>query len=170
MSPTQAEQQALCVFEYAKFTKDPSACELLMPSSYGLYCIGAAEESLPCDVTSVKYSVYWRDGDIEHTEGVKSCMQPNKNRSPLGNQCCLVAQVTWLKDKNDCSTLKNNIPVYDHCLYALAWKSKDPSYCEQMTSANPRAACFVQTKALQQDPSICTGCTPAVDSVDQLPK
>lgn len=140
-----------------------------MPSEYGLSCVGASEVHLPCDVTSVKYSVYWRDGDAEHTEYVKDCVRPKKSRSALGNQCCQVAQVAFLRDKNDCSLLKNNIPIYDHCLYALAWKTKDPSHCQNITNGNARAACDVQTRALQKDPSICSGCTPPVQSFDDLP-
>lgn len=164
--PSLGSFRATCIREYAKITKDPSVCELLMPSSYGLYCVGAAEESLPCDVESTAYSVYWRDGNMEHTEDIRSCMNPNKNRSQLGNQCCLVAQVAWLIDKNDCSALKSNIPVYDHCLYALAWKLKDPHHCNGMTSENPRSACLVQTKALQKDPSMCSGCTSPIESLE----
>lgn len=168
MAPSQAETRAHCIHEYAKLTKDPSACELLMPSSYGLSCVGGAEESLPCDVESIPYSVYWRDGDIEHTEHLRSCMTSDTSRSTLGNACCEVAKVAFLKDHNDCTPLKSNQLVYDHCLYSLAWKLHDPSYCSGISKGNPRTACQVLTKALQKDPSICKGCTPAVESVEDL--
>ena len=40
MTPSRGEHVGMCVREYAELTKDPSACELLMPSSYGLDCGG----------------------------------------------------------------------------------------------------------------------------------
>jgi len=162
------DAKAECVYRYAELTKDPSACELLMPSSYGLSCVGGAEEHLPCDVTSIQYSVYWKDGDKENTESIKSCLLSNEKRTTLGNACCEVAKVAFLKENNDCSVLKNNRPVYDHCLYALAWKNKDPDICSDMTEGNPKAACIVQSTALKQDPSICQGCTQPLESIEDL--
>ena len=166
--PPSGETRAHCVKTYASLTHDPSACELLMPSSYGLSCVGAAEEHLICDVESTAYSVYWRDGDIEHTESLRNCMQKKSNRSMLGNACCEVAKVAFLKKWNDCTPLKNYQEPYNHCLYSLAWKKRDPSICDEITRDNPRAACQVQTRALQRDPSICSGCTPPIDSIEDL--
>ena len=40
LGPSLAEQRALCIYEYAQLTKDPAACELLLPREYGLSCIG----------------------------------------------------------------------------------------------------------------------------------
>ena len=169
--PPSAQRRADCVRVYAERRKDPSACELLMPSSYGLSCVGAAELHLPCDVTSIPYSVYWKDGDSEQTVHLKNCLQPNLRRSALGNQCCEVAKVAFLKNENDCSGVKDNTPIYDHCLYSLAWKERDPAYCSGIVNENAHAACDIQTRALQKDPSICTGCIPPIDltEVQQLP-
>lgn len=38
-SPSSFDQMETCIHEYAKLAKDPAACELLMPSNYGLGCI-----------------------------------------------------------------------------------------------------------------------------------
>ena len=40
--PTAGDQRRYCIFAYAKLAEDPAACELLMPSDYGLYCVGEA--------------------------------------------------------------------------------------------------------------------------------
>src|SRR3989344_5439930 len=40
--PSQGEQKRMCIYDYAKLSKDPTACELLMPSEYGKYCIADA--------------------------------------------------------------------------------------------------------------------------------
>jgi hypothetical protein len=37
--PTTQELKTSCVYKYAQLAKDPTACELLMPSEYGLACI-----------------------------------------------------------------------------------------------------------------------------------
>jgi hypothetical protein len=169
LSPSGDEQRANCIHEYAKLTKNPSACELLMPSRYGLSCVGGAENSqLPCNTDVKPYSVYWRDGEVEQTVNVRECIKQDANRSELGNLCCQVAQVAFMKDQNDCASVKNNTAVHDRCLYALAWKLRDPTYCSYISNENAHKACEVQTKALAKDPSICTGCTPPVESAEEL--
>lgn len=167
-APPTGDKRRTCIRIYAELTKDPSICALLMPSSYGLSCVGGAEVSLLCDVTSVPHSVYWRDGNIEHTEHLRECLKSDPRRSEIGNLCCQMAQVSFLKDKNDCSPLKKNQEIYDHCLYRLAWKLRNPAYCSDISNVNAHKACEVQTKALQKDPSICSGCTRPVESVDEL--
>lgn len=165
--PPTAMRRAQCIRTYAELTKDPSACELLMPSSYGLSCVGGAEDHhLPCG--SDKYVVYWQDGEKAQSAGLQDCVKSNANRSALGNQCCQVAKVKYLTHENDCSSLTENTPVHDRCLYELAWKAKDSKYCEEITNENAKSACAVQAKALQKDPSICSGCTKPLENIDQL--
>lgn len=167
MSPTQAEQRALCVYEYAKMKKDPSACELIMPSSYGLSCVGGAENhSLPCNTEIAPYSVYWRDDAVEHTVQIRECIKSDPHRTALGNQCCAIAKVAFLNNHDDCSILKNTPITYDRCKYALAWKLRNPHFCTDISDANARTACKVQTAAFQKDPSICYECTPPIDLND----
>jgi hypothetical protein len=169
LSPTQAEQRALCVYEYAKRKKDPSACELLMPSSYGLYCVGGAEDFyLPCE--SEKYTVHWNEDHVPHEATLQECETSEIGMSVLGRQCCVVGRTRYILSENDCSPVRENTPIYDRCLYGLAWKNKDPQLCNEITNSNAKAACTVQSAALQKDPSICTSCTPPLNSVDQLPK
>ena len=168
--PSTVSRRRECVYTYASLTKDPSACELLMPSSYGLSCVGAAENhQLPCNTDVKPYSVYWRDGDAEYTVHIRECAKQNTNRTELGYQCCQVAHVAFLKNENDCSSLRATSVVHDRCLYALAWKLKDPNYCIGISNNNAQEACAVQANALRQDPSICSGCTPPVDRIEDLP-
>src|SRR3989344_4294718 len=45
MGPTIGSKRSLCVYKVAQIKKDPSVCELLMPSRYGLDCaLGAMKE------------------------------------------------------------------------------------------------------------------------------
>jgi hypothetical protein len=156
------------VYEYAKLTKDPSACELLMPSSYGLSCVGAASEAPICGINT-GFEVQWHEGDQIKRSSLKDC-QKNNARSERGNKCCIIAAVSGIRNFNDCSSLAMDAPLFDNCLNELAFKNHDPSACVQIKNDNIRSGCIVSAKALQKDPSICTGCTPAVESIDQLPK
>lgn len=169
MGPTSDESSMLCIHEYAKLTKDPSACELLMPSSYGLSCVGAAENSqMPCNTNVKPYSVYWRDGEKENLVDVRECATSKVQRTELGTQCCQVARIAYMKDENDCSPLQKNPIVYDRCLYSLAWKLKEPSYCSGIGNRNAKAACTVQSKAIKDDPNFCPGCVTPLESIDDV--
>lgn len=169
LSPPTADQRRTCIHTYAGLKKDPSACELLMPSSYGMSCIGVAENSqMPCNTNVKPYSVYWRDDEKENTVHVRECITEKVGRTELGEQCCEVARVAYLMNENDCSSLKKNSIVHDRCLYSLAWKLKEPSYCNEIENENARAACNVQTKAVRDDPSFCPGCVTPLESIDQL--
>lgn len=170
--PPAGQMRADCIHEYATLTKDPSACKLLMPSAYGLDCVGEAEKhDLPCNTNvNPPYSVFWMEDGSEHFQNLRECMRLDPSRSALGNQCCQVAQVAFLKNHDDCSPLAGNPPVHDRCLYELAWKLRDARYCDGITNANARAACDIQTKALKQNPSICHECIPPPGGVDEVPK
>lgn len=163
LAPSSREQRSNCIHRYAKLTKDPTACDLLMPSSYGMSCLGVAEShQLPCNTGVKEYSVFWRDGEKENLEHVRECLTSSNKRTELGNQCCSIAQVAFIKGQDDCSPLKDSPLVYDRCWYALAWKLKDESYCSRISNENARAACTVQTKAIREEPSFCPGCVAPV--------
>ena len=165
--PTAEQIRSSCVRRYAEITHDPSACELLMPSTYGLSCVGAAENHhLPCGTSNL--TVHWQEQDIWHQAHLTVCAQNSKTRSEVGNQCCQAALVRYLKGKDDCGFAVANGPIHDRCLYNLAWKKNDESYCADIQNENAKAACIVQSKALRQNPSICPGCIPPVESVEDL--
>lgn len=167
MTPSKGEHVGMCVRKYAELKKDPSACELLMPSSYGLSCVGGAEDfDLPCGTE--KYTVYWNENNVPHEATLRECHSSNRNISELGQQCCMVARTRYMLSENDCSAVRDNVPVYDRCLYGLAWKNKDPKLCNEITNANAKAGCAVQAAALQKDPSLCAECTKPLNNLSDL--
>ena len=165
-SPSGGEQRANCIYEYAKLTKDPSACELLMPSSYGLSCVGGASESPICGINR-GFEVQWHEGDIIERSSLKDC-QKNNGRSAKGDACCIIASVSGIRGFNDCSSLSKDVPIFDNCLNQLAFKNHDPTSCEPISDPNIKAGCIVMAKALQKDPSICSGCTPPLESIEDV--
>ncbi len=165
--PPTGERIALCIRDYAEKSKDPTICESLMPSSYGISCVGAAENhALPCGTE--KYTVYWDEDGQPHQATLEECVSAGGDHAKMRMKCCTVAKTRYLLGENNCISVKDDIPVYDRCLYGLAWKKKDPEFCTKITNTNAKAACLVQTRALQKDPSICSGCTPAIESMEDL--
>ncbi len=163
MGPQEGEARAWCVYEYAKLKKDPSACELLMPSSYGLSCVGAATNNDRCFMGS-ENTVAGNGINVP----IAACI--NGPKSIRSNACCTIALVASVLSFNDCSSLSSIQEFYDECQYRLAFKNHDPTACKSISDPNMETGCTVATKALRKDPSICSGCTAAVESVEQLPK
>lgn len=162
-SPTEGEQRASCIYTYAKLTKDPSACELLMPSSYGLSCVGGAQsEPDLCSMSSGE--VRWKDG----SETYASCADPTKKRTKDGDACCLIARIAFVKSENDCSSLESYSEMHDQCLQSLAFKNHNPAVCEGIGNENTKSACTVNAQAIRKNPSICDGCKARVNTLDQL--
>ncbi len=161
LGPPSSTVKNLCVFKVAESTKDPSVCELLMPSRYGLSCVGAATEDDPCFIRPNR-SV----GGNGIKVGLKECVQGSK--AIRENACCIVAKVALLKNENDCSSLKGQTIFSDQCYNELAFKNHDASSCEKISNPTIKTGCIINAEALKQDPSICSGCTQAVESIEDL--
>lgn len=170
MSPSEAEQQALCVYEYAKLTKDPSACELLMPSSYGLDCVGAAITARKMCTLNEETVSWWENEEKEIVGRVsfESCKRGDSSGTVKRNQCCLIARVTRVRGLNDCSSLTENEVLHDECLSGLAFKNRAPETCLEIHDKNLQSACLVRTKAMKENPSICKGCREPLNNLSEL--
>ncbi len=163
MGPTAGSRTRECIYTYAELTKDPSVCELLMPSSYGLSCVGAATSSF--DICVMKSDgVAWNDGKVSY----ESCRHDDPKRGTEGNQCCLVARVAFVKSENDCSSLSAYPEIHDECLQSLSFKNGDPTSCDGIVNGNTKAACIVNAKAIRENPAICSGCKARVATVNEL--
>lgn len=169
MGPSTTEQRRNCIHEYAELTKDPSVCELLMPSWYGLSCVGGARGNYECNFYE-ENEVSWIENDAGAKATLKECSIFDPKRSKRGHECCTVALVTRVKTRNDCSSLSSNQIMFDECQYRLSFKNHDPSTCEPIHDPRVKAACIVSAAALKKDPFICRGCTPPVENVEQLPQ
>lgn len=164
-APSATQRRRECIYTYASLTHDPTACEILMPSRYGLDCVGAAMKNDQCNFYG-NFTVSWGEGKAT----LKECQKPDRKRGEKGDQCCIIASVSFLRSFNNCSSLLGDQVMFDECQFSLAFKNHDPASCDPIQDDNMRAACLVDARALKKDPSICTGCTPPVDSIDDLPK
>ena len=152
MRPTTDELQARCIRVYARLKKDPSACELLMPSSYGLSCIGAAAKNKPCRFDDQK-NVIWNDGEY-HEVPFDQCSKDTG--SDLGNMCCKAAVAKFDPAFIDgCSQFQSYDPLLaDYCQYEVSRKELDPSLCKKIDDNNLQAACLLEVQTLKDNPDL----------------
>jgi hypothetical protein len=158
--PSSREMRADCIHDYAKLTKDPSVCELLMPSSYGLSCVGTALGNFEsCPLGNNRETEI--DGNIV---SLKKCI--DGNAGVRDSDCCKVAKARFLTGFDDCNI--STPGIRDECNYELSFKNNDPGTCASISGAKVKSACEIAAGALQKDPSICVGCIKPVNSVDEL--
>ena len=145
-SPTAGEQRSNCVYEYAKLSKDPTACELLLPSRYGWSCLGASEEP--------NQRWCWFDFGPNPPQvgrrNVHASFEQCHNIDELQqSRCCELADVLYVNRTISCKQFGNApIELQNQCLELLARRDRNITLCEQITSDNLRASCEVAVKAL----------------------
>ncbi len=152
MAPSVRDKRIGCVYKYAKKAKNPSACMLIMPSSYGMDCIS---DSIPPPICSIGYYMDILSSDFETT--LAECVSGNTNI--IRHPCCQVAKVAMIMDENDCSKLPS-IEFRDECFYKKAFKNMNIEQCEEISNGVLRTACEIRTEALQKHPSLCENCAP----------
>ena len=146
--PTTGELRRLCVYKVAKFSQDPSACELLLPSDYGWSCLGAVEEKL------FSGRLCTRSGALDHpvvycnreSEGeltidrpqIEDCSQ--YKRKDL-REWCYDARTELLDGAHDCQNITRDV-VRDFCEYNYAIKMKDPLLCSSVKDGKRREFCM----------------------------
>lgn len=152
MTPSRGEHVGMCVREYAELTKDPSACELLMPSSYGLSCVGGARKNLPCLFDDQK-NVVWNDGKYNEIP-FGECSKTKLSKE--GAACCLAAAAKFDPDFiKGCEAFRSSNPLLaDQCQYEVAQKEIDPVLCGTIADENIRSACNLVVTTLLKNPEL----------------
>lgn len=147
--PTRAGRMIECIREYAEITKDPSACEELMPSSYGSQCLYDAQAN--GDICSIDFrkEVSWKIGeDINDwkTASLTECQQ-GIEKSEEGRNCCYLLQMASDGNFNtDCARFVGQESHMNQCLALLAYKRGDANVCTEITDFNKRIICELQVK------------------------
>lgn len=147
--PPTMSRRGECVYTYAELTKDPSACELLMPSSYGWDCLGQAEKpnSRQCwfDFGPTPPQV-GRGNDVVT---IPACASNPKSMQE--NRCCELAETLYVDKENNCDALKGPTVLHDQCLELMAKRDKNLVLCSQIQDDNVRSGCEVAVRALKQE-------------------
>ena len=150
--PPTMSRRGECVYTYAKLTKDPSACELLMPSSYGLSCVGAATKNVPCLFDDQK-NVVWNDGKYNEIP-FGECSKAKLSKE--GTACCIAAAAKFNPDfVKGCEDFRSsNSLLADQCQYEVAQKEIDPVLCGTIADENIRSACNLEVTTLLSNPEL----------------
>lgn len=142
-----------CIHTFARLTKDPSACELLMPTQYAWSCLGAAQAK--GDACSINFGrdVTW--AETPYTDIRKATLDECKRgtvTTEKGRGCCHILLLSSEKDVDDCSRFEGsegferNDSYLNLCLSQLAMKRRDESVCAKITDSNARTICELQAK------------------------
>lgn len=107
-SPSTKDQRWECIYRFAKNTKDPTACELLMPSEYGLACIS--------NIVTNEYENRVDDGFFPFSE----CKSISGN-SPKKDWCHYLS-ATRKRNSMLCKPIKNNVVREACAMKFAAWK------------------------------------------------
>ncbi|MBU0458542.1 hypothetical protein KJ652_04475 [Patescibacteria group bacterium] len=141
--PTTYEMQMRCVYEYASLTKDPSACELLLPSSYGWSCLGATVEDMPCVFYGTRANPKIKGNGIN--VNFSECL--NKESLANSNACCSIAKIRYTDKNNSCDHLSNvKGDMLNQCHYELAIKKGNIEECKLINNENIRTGCEISMK------------------------
>ncbi|MBU0766968.1 hypothetical protein KKF55_04280 [Patescibacteria group bacterium] len=145
--PTTYEMQMRCVYVYAKLTKNPTACELLLPSDYGWSCLGVISGKLFAG------RLCTRSGSLEHikvycnreSEGELSIDRPQIDNCLLYErkdlrEWCYDARTELLDNTYNCQQITQDA-VRDHCEYSYALKLRDPQFCFSIKDKPRREFC-----------------------------
>ena len=124
--PSRGSRRSGCVHGVASLRQDPSICELLLPSEFGLSCIssiwGPLEDESNCH--------WYQDNSIRCFEGEK-----------------LIPRVTLCEE----STAKN---LPDECWHRMAFKKKDPALCKEIVNSVLRSVCEVRINTWNKYPEV----------------
>lgn len=112
LGPTTSESRMGCIYDYAKLTSDPSACELLMPGEYGLSCIN--------NVIAQEYKDHPDSGFFDFGE----CK--NEQKDPLRQDWCNFVRAHRSRKTSDCTGIQNNV-IRTGCILKFDSWEKYPS-------------------------------------------
>lgn len=146
--PTTDELRRLCVYKVAELTRDPSACELLMPSEYGLACLstigGEILDPWPCVKAD---GTTWVICDGEGSEGYIKVNNPSVDdcgiyqRKDL-REWCMTERTTHLSGIHECDGIV--FPATkDRCEIRFAFKQKKPELCDLVQQDNRKQYCQI---------------------------
>lgn len=126
MGPTEGEQQDLCIYKVAQALKDAEVCELLMPSEYGLSCIGGIWGK-----EIDQSNCHWYD-----TNAIRCFIGPSL--TPKIVQCSIEPKGTQP----------------DECWHRVAFAKKNVGLCSNIQNLALQKVCMVRTAAWLKYPDL----------------
>ena len=156
--PQPAQLRAGCVYQVAMLTLNPSVCELLLPSDYGLECLSTVGGKLfsgqPCYFTS-RNEVYCNrnspEGEVLLTKPeIGNCA--TYQRKDL-REWCWGTRTWWLPGIHECGYINHPIVRYE-CEEGYAFKEKDASFCSAIQNEERKQYCEIRVSTWLKYPKL----------------
>ncbi len=127
LGPQKGEQVRYCIYKSAQLLKDPNICELLMPSDYGLDCIGTIWGGL-----IDKSNCHWYEKDSIR------CFEEET----------LTPHITV------CDPITQSKKFPDECIHRIASHDKDATKCDGIKNEELKSICKVRIETWQKYPQL----------------
>lgn len=118
-SPSQSEQRSNCLYLVGHKLNDPTACEFLMPSRYGLNCIGEIvakiADPVMCNIVENNNIICFDEKDTKYVNP-------------------------------DCSAFEKDSMMRDRCLGEFGEKNSDPALCKEISNQKLKEGCEIYIK------------------------
>ncbi|MEK7136992.1 MAG: hypothetical protein AAB853_01790 [Patescibacteria group bacterium] len=158
MSPSDDEQRANCLYTYASITLDPSVCEFLLPSEYGLACLstvgGKLFQDMHCHEKAGRIGLYCR-GDrgaelVVKSPQIRDCSV--YERADVREWCHYI-RTYKLAGVYECGNVSRP-EARDDCERGYAFKQKDPSLCAAVQDERRQKYCEIRINAWLKYPQL----------------
>lgn len=155
LGPSTGESRSHCVYTYAKISKDPAACKLIMPSEYGLDCIGTVTSLLYTGIGCSDYAtkdIYCSSGLKGKNIGLETCTKYPEQEL---KDWCHRERSRILKDIYECDLMSvNPSELRQECEHWHAFKEKDTALCSRIPEGNRRRVCEIKIEAWLKYPEL----------------
>lgn len=144
--PTGSDRRKECIRRYAEVTNDPKVCELILPDSYGWYCMGTIGQHFfsgdPCSYSESDNNLYCNS---DYSEGELFIEKPQTENCSLYSrndvrEWCHYYRSAWKENINECNLIKHEL-VRDNCWYNVALKERNPSQCDNLVNKERKDFC-----------------------------
>jgi hypothetical protein len=108
MAPSEGEQRSSCIYELAEIMKDTKACELLLPSEYGLACIGNTwpdiSRGVICAIDEQDHSIFFcrnEDGTFRRSKNCDDFKDPREKSVCISSFAQRDKKLEWCNNISD---------------------------------------------------------------------
>src|SRR3989344_435750 len=158
MGPSLTEKRMLCVYIYAKLTQDPTACELLLPSEYGLACLsdvgGKIMHGIRCNIFTGETSLYCRGKKnaelVMEDPTIEECASYEREDV---REWCFFMRTLQISQVHECNQMQSE-EAEDECETGYAFKQKDPSLCSAVKDDKRKKYCEIRINTWLAYPSL----------------
>ena len=156
LGPTEGEHQSNCLYVFATLAHDPAVCELLMPSEYGMACIGAVwskiDEGDGCNgYNTGELLCSTGSGQLRSVAQTRNCQLYD---NVVFRDWCHTERTRILAGVDECDQISLIQRRRDECLHVLAFKEQQIGLCASIVSSEKKMLCETRIHMRQKYPQL----------------